>query len=315
MTFLRASAFSPVVFLMASAAFGQAGQPAQGVPQTPPPAITPPSTAAGQTPPPAAAPPAKNLPDYPEPRTLTLGVFYWATGPGANPSIFGGSQATQTDISGVTTSEYSNFHDLGKAHRTPGFEVFFPITRTGELHIEAFKTVGNGNQIAPQNTTVFQQPIPEGSYVATQWNIERAKVYLDDLLWPEKFPVPKFRLKSLWEVQWMQLHSSVDTPILDAQGTGAPATGTRTIIYPELGIAAEYQLTPHVLLRASVAGFGFPHKADIADADATISYRRGLWEIRAGGQMMHYKTSTDNIEYVVGTLAGAFIGLRFHWLL
>lgn len=309
MTFLRASALSPVVFLVISTAFGQVAPPVAGVPP-----VTPPSTQQ-PTAPPTAAPPAKNVPDYPEPRTLTLGVFYWDTGPGINPSIYGGSQATQTDSLGVTTSQYSNFSDLGRAHRTPGFEIYFPITRTGELHIEAFKTVGNGDQIAPVNTTVFQQSVPQGAYVATQWNMERAKVYLDDLLWPEKFPVPKFRLKSLWEVQWMQIHSSVDTPILDATGNGAPATGTRSIIYPELGVAAEYQLTRHVLLRASLAGFGFPHKADIADADATISYRRGLWEVRAGGQMMHYKTSTDNLEYLVGTMTGVFVGLRFHWLL
>ncbi len=308
MTFSRASAFLSVVFLMTPLAFGQVGQPVPGVPPTPP--------STQQAPPPASpAPPAKNVPDYPEPRTLTLGIFYWATGPGISPSIYGGSQACAFSITGAESCEYSNYSNLGRAHRTPGFEIFFPITRTGELHIEAFKTEGNSSQTAPLNTTVFGQPIPQGADVATQYNIERAKLYLDDLLWPEKFPVPKFRLKSLWEVQWMQIHSSVDTPILDALGTGAPATGTRSIIFPEFGVAAEYALTPHTLLRASLAGFGFPHKADIADADATISYRRGLWEIRAGGQMMHYKTSPDNSDYLAGTLAGAFIGLRFHWLL
>lgn len=308
MTFLRNCAFSSLAFLVTSAAFGQVGQPVPGAPQTPPSTQTAPPT------PPPATPP-KNLPDYPEPRTLTLGIFYWATGPGINPDIFGGSQACQTSTTGAQTCTYSDLSNLGRAHRTPGFEVFFPISRTGEIHIEAFKTEGNGNQIAPANTTLFTTAIAQGDYLATQWNIERAKVYLDDLLWPEKFPVPKFRLKSLWEIQWMQIHSSVDTPILDAEGTGTPANGTRQIIYPEFGIAAEYALTPHVLLRASLAGFGFPHKADIADADVAISYRRGLWEIRAGGQMMHYKTSTDSLEYVVGTLSGAFVSLRFHWLL
>jgi hypothetical protein len=69
------------------------------------------------------------------------------------------------------------------------------------------------------------------------------------------------------------------------------------------------------LLKASISGFGFPGRADIADAEATVSYRRGMWEIRGGGKAIHFKTSPNNNEYLSATFAGAFVGVRWHWSL
>jgi hypothetical protein len=297
LTFLRFGMLSSVV-LLALPAFAQVGQPLPGLPQTPP------STQPAALPPPP--PPAKNVPDYPEPRTLTFGAFYWDTGPGTSPNIYGGQAAI----------EYSTLIDLGRAERTPGFEAFMPISRTGEIHVEGWKTGGDANQLAPAIVYPFGQPYAQGTYLATYYKITNAKIYLDDLLFPHKFPVSKFRLKSLWEFDWTSTHSSIDAPILDAQtGVANIGTGQRQIFYPEFGIAAEYALTRHILLRASVAGFGFPHHADIADAEATLGFRHGSWEVRGGAKAFHFKTSPTNSEYVVGTLAGAFIDLRWHWSL
>src|SRR5579871_5276266 len=121
-------AFCYIFVLSAVPAFGQVGAPVPGLPPTQPPAAAPA--------PPAPAAPAKNVPDYPDPRTLTFGAFYWFTGPGTNPGIFGGAQATT----------YSTLPDLGRPHRTPGFELFFPLSRTGELHVEVMRTSGSGNE-------------------------------------------------------------------------------------------------------------------------------------------------------------------------
>lgn len=294
MTFIRFCVFSSIVVLQTLPAMGQAPVPPQTAQA---------SQTTQPTPPPSAQRP---VPDYPDPRTLTLGVFYWATGPGIEPGLYKGSQAL----------DYETLKNLGKPHRSPGLEASLPITRTGEIHFEYFRTKGDGNQNAPTATNVFgNAPYVQGDYLATQFQIQSAKLYLDDLLFPHRFPVSKFRVKSLWEVEWVSIKATTDAPYIDATGVSASTSGARQIILPVFGLAAEYAISPHVLLRATLSGFGIPHKADLADAEATIGYRHGMWEIRAGGRALHFKSSPNNTEYFSGTLAGAFVDLRWHWSL
>src|SRR5690349_12056690 len=80
----RIRTFSYIAVLVSLPAMAQVSQPPVGAPPTPPAAQQPATPAA----------PARNVPDYPDPRTLTFGAFYWFTGPGSNPGIFGGSQTT-----------------------------------------------------------------------------------------------------------------------------------------------------------------------------------------------------------------------------
>jgi hypothetical protein len=296
LAFSRIRAFSYIVLLGSLPAVAQVTQPATGVPATP---------AAAQQSAPAPAP-AKNVPDYPEPRTLTFGAFYWFTGPGTNPGIFGGTQ----------TTNYSTLKDIGRPHRTPGVELFFPISRTGELHVEFMRTSGTGNQNAPVDTNLFTTPFKKGDLLASSYRITQGKVYLDDLLFPHKFPVSKFRVKALYEFTYTAVRASVDAPVADASGTGfGPAQGTRNIYYPELGVAPEYALTPHVLLRAAAAGFAIPGKAVITDGEATIGFRHGFLEIRGGVKFLHFKTSPKTDDYLKGTLTGAFVDVRIHYAL
>jgi len=273
--------------------------------QTPP--TQPPATPAAQTPPPQPAAPQRPAPDYPDPRTFTIGAFYWFTGPGQQTSYYGGSQAT----------DYETLTDWGRAHRTPGLEVSLPITRTGELKAEYFRTQGDGNQTASTQLDIFTNEYAQGTYLSTAYKIQSVKLYLDDLLFPHKFPVAKFRLKALYEVEYVQIKGGIDAPILEntliPEGESASGSSSRQIIRPVFGIAAEYALSPHVLFRADASGFAIPHSAVLWDAEATIAYRRGAWEIRGGGKAFHAKSSPNSVEYASQTLAGAFIGLRYHW--
>jgi hypothetical protein len=259
--------------------------------------------------PPQLPPKKPTVPDYPERRTLTIGIFGWGTIPGAGPDVVGGKAATT----------YSTLDHLGKDHLTPGVEVFFPITRTGELHLEGFLSKGDGTQTAPANTTLFgSTSYSKGDFLSTQYQITSAKLYLDDLLYPFKFPVQKFRLKSLWEVQWLSAQATIDAPLkatTDSSGNAVSNTisGTRSVILPTFGIAAEYAPSAHVLLRAAASGFGIPHHSDLWDAEATVSYRRHSWELRGGYKITHFKTSPQKDEFLVGDIQGGFIGLRYHW--
>jgi hypothetical protein len=281
--------------------------------QTPAPSQTPMAAqtpAQGQEPRDVTTAPGKKnaVPDYPDPRTITVGVFYWLTIPGSGPNLIGGQAAT-----GFETLDH-----FGKEHFAPGIEVVVPITRTGELHAEGFLAKGDGSQTAPAATTVYSTSYNKGDGLNTQYQITSGKLYLDDLLYPYKFPVSKFRLKSLWEVQYIGVKGTIDAPLkptTDAAGNAVTTTGTgsNNIIFPTFGLAAEYAISPHVLLRADASGFGLPHRAELYDAEGTVSYRRDKLEFRAGVKLLHFKTSPQKEEYVTDTLSGGFIGIRYHW--
>jgi hypothetical protein len=298
LTFFRIQVcvFSSILSLLALPVKGQTQQ------SQPPAASTQPAPAQGQA----------AVPDYPDPRTIIIGAFYWMGGPGQEPSYYTGKQAL----------DYETLTDWGRVHHSvPGIEAVVPITRTGEIHFEYFRGKGDGNQtLSAPNLDVFGANYIAGDYLATQFQFQGAKLYLDDLLFPHKFPVARFRLKSLWEVEWVQIKGTIDAPLLDAvlaaEGQAADsANAVRNIVLPTFGLAVEYALSPHVLLRASIAGMGIPHHSDMVDGEATISYRLGAWEIRGGGKALHFKSSPNSDEYVSATLAGAFVGLRWHWSL
>ncbi|MES1261290.1 MAG: hypothetical protein ABUS49_06085 [Acidobacteriota bacterium] len=249
---------------------------------------------------PAGKKPAE--PDYPDPRTFSVELYYWRTMPGTGPDIRGGKQATG----------YSSIFAIGKDKGGPGIDISLPITRTGVLHFDGFLTKGDGNQIAPADTTVFGTSFTKGDYLSTQYQIESGRLYLDDLLYPHKFPVAKLRFKSIWAIRYLRAKSTIDAP-LSTVTTGTTASSNRQVILPEFGLAAEYALTPHVLFRVDGSGFGIPHKSFIWDGAATLSYRHGQWSVEGGYKALGFKTSPNKDEYVRDTLAGGFVGIRYYW--
>lgn len=255
--------------------------------------------------PPAAAQQSGNKPtepDYPDPRTLSVELFYWLTVPGTGPDIRGGKPATG----------YSSLFAIGKDKPGPGIDISLPITRTGVLHFDGFLTKGDGNQNAPVDTTLFGTSFSKGDYLATQYQIASGRLYLDDLLYPHKFPVAKLRFKSIWAVRYLRAKATIDAPLSTAT-TGTTVSSNRQIILPEFGLAAEYALAPHVLFRVDGAGFGIPHKSLIWDSAATLSYRRGQWSVEGGFKALGFKTSPNKDEYIRGILDGGFVGIRYHW--
>jgi len=273
--------------------------PATQPPAPPAPAVTQPA-ASGKTP---------AVPDYADKRTLTFGVWGWATIPGTGPDIIGGQAATG----------FETLDSLGKYHLTPGVEASLPVTRTAEIHFEGFLSKGDGTQNAPANTALFSTGFNTGDFLSTQFQITSLRLSYEDLLYPFKFPVAKFRVRSLWEVQYLAMQGTVDAPLrantADSSGNliSNSGSGTRTIILPTFGLAAEYAISPHVLLRAAASGFGLPHRAEIYDGEATVSYRMNRIEIRGGYKFVHFKSSPRIDEYVMGTVQGGFVGVRYHW--
>ncbi len=283
---------------------------AQAPPQAPVPQEQPPSQNTTQRPP--QVPPTgkkPTVPDYPDPRSFTLCVWGWVVIPGNGPDIIGGQAATG----------YETLNSLGKDHNTPGIDISVRVTRTAVISFEGFLSKGDGSQTAPADTTIFATTYSKGDFLNTQYQITALKLSYDDLLYPFKFPVARFRVKSLWEAQFVSSQGTIDAPFkantTDSSGNliSNASSGTRTIILPTFGAAVEYALTPHVLLRADASGFGLPHRADIWDAEAYVSYRRKKLEFRGGYKILHFKSSPQIDEYMIGTVQGGFVGVRYHF--
>lgn len=266
---------------------------AQTAAQEPPKAEVPSGTPA------AAAQP--KVSDYPDPRSLTIGINYWITGPGENTALLNGRLA----------NDNTAVPDLGKSREAPGVEISMPVTRTGTLHLDGFQVHGTGNSNALADGTYWgTTPVKKGSYLANSYRLRGYKLYLDDLFFPHKFPVSKFRVKSMVGVQVMSINNRIDLPLASSLTF---AVGSKTLILPLLGVAAEYAIAKHVLFRLEGSGFGMYKKSDMWDAAATISVRRGNVEFVGGAKALHFKTTPQKTEYLIGTLAGGFVGARWHF--
>ncbi len=279
------------------------------------PATQPDSTQAApasQTP--AAAPQntptASKEPDYPDPRGITIGVFGLSNLTYSGPDIKGGAAASASNI-------YENLYNLGQPYKIiPQFEFSIPVTRTGTIYAEFQRYHGWADQTISRGTYIDTYSFVPGDSIHSTYHIITTRIYLDDLLYPEKFPVSRLRFKSIWGLRYISLTQTVDSPTEDGVA-GLPGSsfeiGTNFILFPEFGGAMEYAMSPHTLFRVEGAGFGVPHHSDLADAAATISYRKKNLEFLAGVKMLHFKTAPHKEEYEIGTFVTPFVGVRWHW--
>jgi hypothetical protein len=314
--FLSIRAFVPAAVLLSAMtlavrpSFSQQPQPPAQAPAPAP--ETTPGQNPGQAPAPAtaAAPPASKVPDYPDPRTIVFGVYGLYSFTGSGPNIIGGAAAAN-----VVT--YESLYAIGRPYRIiPEFEAGIPVTRTGMLYVEFDRYHGWANQTLTRPSFVDTFSFNTGDVISSTYHIITARIYLDDLMFPHKFPVARLRFKSIWGLRYISVTDTVDSPTEDAvAGLGGSSfqLGTNYILFPEFGAAMEYAVAPHVLFRVDGAGFGVPHHSDIGEASATLSVRKNNLEFLMGAKMLHFKTSPQKDEYEDATFFTPFVGLRWHF--
>jgi hypothetical protein len=295
----------PLLLSVATLAQNQPQNPAQSQAQNPPPQ-PPPQPAPAPTPQPAPtnppAPPKPVVrvpPDQKIENMWSASAYYWkATGPpmlrGGIPSIDSGAQ----------------FLDLsGAPHRPFGIEVTAPMGKYDRLELSGFQTTGTGNTTAVRNLNIYQQPFPSADLLFTYYKTRNIKLSWNYLTYPAP-PDSKFRFKTLWEVQYVTAEPTIDAfydPNLPE------AKGTRSKLFPTIGVGVEYVPSARFRLEARGSGFFIPHHGEIADTSGSAVYRIGHVEIFLGGKLYHYKTSQQNQDYVVQNLWGPYGGLR--WVL
>ena len=308
---LFGAALLPVALCAADAplAAAVADDPQVQAPAAPAPAAQPAAQDASvpQRPPVLAKGKKPDVPDYPDPRTLTIGAYIFGTVPGNGPDVRAGK---------VTTS-YGTILGLGKEHMGPGVFVSMPVARTTEIRFEGFETKGAGNQKLPgPDPAVFGTQFNVGDYVSNSYRVVSGKLWADDLFWPHKFPVSKFRVKAIYGVRYLAVKGVMDAPLKIPSGStvaGVTASGNKQVVLPALGFAPEYALSKHMLFRVEGSGFLLPHRSALWDGEATLSYRRQQLEVFGGFKAVGFKTSPQKDFYYSGQVYGGVFGIKYHW--
>ncbi len=288
----------PVVLTDDQQAAAQAPAPAAAPQADPSKPQRPPVLAKGQKP---------AVPDYPDARTLTFGAYWFGTVPGSGPDVQAGS----------INRTFGTIRGLGKEHMGPGVFASIPVSRTTEIRFEGFQTKGSGNQtLKGGDPYVFATQFNSGDYLSNSYKIRSGKLWIDDLFWPHKFPVAKFRLKAIYGVRLLSVKAIYDAPLKTPTGstvTGVTALGNKQVVLPMLGLAPEYAISKHVLFRVEGSGFGLYHKSFLWDGEATLSYRRKSWEAFGGFKALGFKTSPKQDFFYSGQVYGGVFGIKYHW--
>ncbi len=285
---------------------------AQAAPAQPSTAVQP------QTGPTVNAPP--DLPKYPDVRLP--GEYGWFIGvdfgnPTENPSFNKGRN------SGIVNNS------LTKLYGTPKYsdsaEIGIALGLHNMLRLSYFQVAASGNFTTPTDFTAWSQTYTPGTLVSTDYKLQNFKISFDYLTWPYPVESRKFRLKTLWQIQYTSVKTTFNAPqlplvdssgniIVDANGNPISyvGSGSRWFILPTFGLSATEYLTHNLRLEASADGFAIPHHSSIWDAEASLNYRVSHFELRGGAKAFHFKTSTSGDFYTYGTFASAFVGVRWY---
>jgi hypothetical protein len=287
-------------------------------PQTPP-AQTPPAA----PPQPAVVVQPAPKPDKPEKPDIRMpGETGWDIGilgwfPTQHPIIDKGKAADFTNPSRATFA--------GKPKYAEGADIGIAVGRHNQLHIYYFDAKASGNFTAPNDFSVWTQSYSKGDLISTNYHWQNVKISYEYLTWPFPVETRRFRLKTLWQVQYFNVRNVFDAPLLpttDSAGnllsdaSGNPLTysteGSKWFILPTFGLGVQEYASRHFRLEANVSGFGIPHKSALLDADASANIRAGHFELRFGAKAFHFKTSPKADFYNRGTYVAPFVGIRWY---
>jgi hypothetical protein len=287
--------------------------------QSTPPAAQPPSQEPGQTGQPnISAPP--DLPKYPDVRMPGESGFWIGVGgsePTGNP-IFNKGRA-----SGITNNSLITFQ--GRPKLGESAEVGFAVGLHNALVVSGFSTRAAGDFTSATALTLWSQPYDTGVLISTNYQLRDLKLSFEYLTWPYPVESRRFRLKTLWQVQYVNVSTGFDAPLLpltNSSGTALigsngtsvtyQAAGSRWFIAPTLGLGVTEYLSKFVRLELNGSGFAFPRHWTIWDTDGSINLRFGHFEVGGGVRAFHFKTSTAGPYYVRGTLISPQVSLRWY---
>ena len=216
--------------------------------------------------------------------------------------------------------EPSNLDYGGKPRPGQGAVLTVPIGKQQHhaIHVSYFRIQGVSNPTEPVASIIYGTNYLAGDYMAVHYTMQNVKMSLDYLSWPFPIGDSKFHVKTLYEVNYTTVLTSVDAPLRhgDTDASGNLITtngqGTNWFIYPSFGLGADYKISQKLRFEARASGFIFPHRSTIYDAEASLDYRFGKFELQGGLKTFHFKTSPTHSEFVEATYPGIYVGLRWY---
>ncbi len=214
----------------------------------------------------------------------------------------------------------------GKPKVAEGGEVGIALGLHNMLRASYFQSRASGDYTAGSDTTVLGgQTYLAGTLVSTDYNVQNFKLSFDYLTWPYPVESRRFRLKTLWQIQYTSVKTTFNAPLLpltDSNGNplidaaGNPisyaSTGSKWFITPTFGLSATEYFTRNIRFEASADGFTIPRHSTLYEGESTLNIRVSHFELRGGAKLFHYKTSTSQDFYIRGTMAAVFFGLRWY---
>jgi hypothetical protein len=218
-----------------------------------------------------------------------------------------------------TFTDPSKLQLAGKSHGAEGVEIGIAVGLHNSVRVTYFQSKISGSTTSPATETViFGQVYEPGNVLSTNAKLSVGKISYEYLTWP--YPVERrhFRLKTLYQVQYLQMKSIFDAPILSATPSAAgvftsyATNGSKSLISPTFGVGVHEYTTRRLRFEANASGFMLPHRLQIWDVDGTVAYRAGSIELRAGVKAFHFRTSPNADYYYRGTVGGVLVGLRWY---
>ena len=272
--------------------------PAPSTPPIPKPTVQlPPPSAQPGTPPPARRVEDRDTGGD----AISIEPLYWLTK--TSPDLKVGHGNTDTIAGQFSSLPSSSKYALDGV-------ITIPTSRENSLQFSYFRVQGAGDTTIPNTIDLFGGSFAGGDALSSAWKVQDYKLSWNYLTYPYPSNHARFRFKTLWELQYVQVNAAFNAP---ADVNAIPTAGSKKVFLPTLGAGLEYHAGPHFRLQAKASGFGIPHHSAILDAEGSAVLRFGQFEASVGEKAFYFKTSPQADWSFSQMLSGPFVALRFIW--
>jgi len=206
-----------------------------------------------------------------------------------------------------------------------GFDVGLALGLHNVLRFSYFTERSAGDETPTIQTYLWGMLYPNGTLLSTNYRLQDFKLSFDYLSWPYPVESRRFRLKTLYQVQYVGVRTSFDNPtlplydsngnpLLDAQGNpiSYATLGSKWYVTPTLGIGTQYWKSKRLRLETATSGFAIPRHSATADGEASVNWRFGHWELKGGVKAFYFKTSPTGDYYMRGKILSGIAGIRWY---
>ncbi len=176
-----------------------------------------------------------------------------------------------------------------------GGEIGIPAGRSNTLRVSYFRIQGNGNATLAQDALIFGESYTAGEFINATYKIQAVKASWDYLSYSWHKPNTIIRLKTLYEVQYVNTSINTAAPFFatttDASGNTdyGTASGTKSVVLPTFGMAMGSTLGKYFRWDVRGSGFGLPHRSDIGDVQASVAVPGGEGGTHRGRKVLSFQ--------------------------